>query len=268
MRNTFWMTRTDQARCRAAAGWADLGELTACWLEGSLASRPGHQPNTGPDPETLPHVSELAAVNRAGFLTISSQPGAALEVGTDGASFLQRAAVEGLVEDPRVLRRLTTLAHSAGLLTAVHQPVGAGTRHDRRTRRRAQQGIEATLRNGRNQTDFGALLGRRTLAVIWPGCSRAAHAALRRATHVTLVDPEWAPNETLWTVLAEAAGLTSDLCRYCGCSEHSPCAGGCCWVPDPLGPRCSACPPGAAAARQTADPATWAGHTPEQRESR
>jgi len=35
-------------------------------------------------------------------------------------------------------------------------------------------------------------------------------------------------------------------CRLCGCTEHTPCPGGCQWVPDPeqLGELCSACLPG------------------------
>jgi hypothetical protein len=34
-------------------------------------------------------------------------------------------------------------------------------------------------------------------------------------------------------------------CRICGCTENSPCPGGCWWVPDPemLGDLCSACLP-------------------------
>jgi hypothetical protein len=232
----FRMSRDDRARWRRASTLDDLGELTARWLERSLESHPGVQLGCGPDPETAPYIEILAAVNRAGFVTIASQPGLAEERGVDGALWQQRAAVEGFVLDPRVLRRVTDLAESAGLDVLVNEPaVHAG-------RIRYRDGIAVTTRDGRTHTVFGAPLGARDLDLCWSGCSTTAFTAVMGACQVTLVDPAWANTETLWIVLQEAAGLTSDLCRICGCSEHSPCANGCAWVPDPVGPRCSACP--------------------------
>jgi hypothetical protein len=67
------MNRADRKLWAAARTLADLGELTAQWLEGRIASVPGYMPGWGPDPETAPHIPVLAAANRAGFLTVNSQ---------------------------------------------------------------------------------------------------------------------------------------------------------------------------------------------------
>lgn len=60
----------------------DLARLTADWLEGS----PGEHPNgyDRPDDETESLIPTLARVNRAGFLTVNSQPGHEPKVGHDG----------------------------------------------------------------------------------------------------------------------------------------------------------------------------------------
>lgn len=59
---------------RDARTLADLGELTARWLEGTVGSVPGTVPGCGPDEETGPLVAVLATANRAGFVT-SAGPG-------------------------------------------------------------------------------------------------------------------------------------------------------------------------------------------------
>ncbi|WP_157881130.1 DUF6919 domain-containing protein [Streptomyces griseoruber] len=74
-----WMSWSDRRRWRSAHTVADLGELMALWLEGELRSWPGYMPGCGPDEETTHLIPSLAALNRAGFLTIASQPG---ETGT------------------------------------------------------------------------------------------------------------------------------------------------------------------------------------------
>ena len=69
------MRRTDRKRWASARTPADVGELTAQWLEGRIASQPGYAPGCGPDPETADLTGVLAACNRAGFITDTSQPG-------------------------------------------------------------------------------------------------------------------------------------------------------------------------------------------------
>ncbi len=93
------MNRQDRERWASAKTLADLGELTAQWLEGTLASRPGYAVNAGPDPETIELIPVLARVNRAGFLTSGSQPGMGWELGYNGRLWRQRAFVQGFADD-------------------------------------------------------------------------------------------------------------------------------------------------------------------------
>ncbi|MGH3409529.1 MAG: DUF6919 domain-containing protein, partial [Streptosporangiaceae bacterium] len=57
---------------RQAWAWCrtltNLGEMTALWLKRDVASQPGYAPGCGPDMETAPLVTVLAAANRAGYL--------------------------------------------------------------------------------------------------------------------------------------------------------------------------------------------------------
>ncbi|MDQ3275031.1 MAG: hypothetical protein M3Q39_08390 [Actinomycetota bacterium] len=92
------MSRADADAWYRARSLADLGELTARWLEGGIGSRPGYQPRCGPDVETRRLIPTLAALNRGGYLTNSSQPGEAPTVGYDGRLWSQRAAVSGFTD--------------------------------------------------------------------------------------------------------------------------------------------------------------------------
>jgi hypothetical protein len=69
------MSPEDAARWRAARTLADLGELTAQWLEGKIASIPTVMPGCGPGEESAELIPVLAACNRAGYVTTTSQPG-------------------------------------------------------------------------------------------------------------------------------------------------------------------------------------------------
>ena len=48
------MNRADRKLWAAARTLADLGELTARWLEGRIASQPGYAANYGPDQRRSP----------------------------------------------------------------------------------------------------------------------------------------------------------------------------------------------------------------------
>ena len=88
----------DPRGCRtleSRADLADLGELTARWLEGTIASIPTVMPGYGPDEETADLIPVLAACNRAGYVTTGSQPGEKPGRGHDGRLWTQRAAVQG-----------------------------------------------------------------------------------------------------------------------------------------------------------------------------
>jgi hypothetical protein len=192
------MSRSDRRRWVAARAVADLGSLMALWLEGEIRSQPGYQPRCGPDEETAGLVPTLAAANRAGFLTTCSQPGHGPRPGFDGATWAQRAAVQGHVADPAALSRLLPAAGQAGLLVSVPGLV-PGPWGD---------GVTVTTRDDGPYTSFGGHLTRRDLRVMWPTVGRDAFAAVERAWQVTLVDPEYGRDDVLWPVLDTLAEVT------------------------------------------------------------
>ena len=184
----------------AARTLADLGELTAQWLEGAIASQPAYTPGCGPDPETTPLIPVLACCNRAGYVTNGSQPG---ETGTgyDGARWEQRAAVEGFAS-PAVAERIWEAAGPAGLTVIAHAPATLP-----RWRIRYDQAVPVTTREARPCTWFGAQLSRHHLRDGWTGygiCHPDAVTALCTAWQVTVIDPGWGRNDRLWPVLLDA----------------------------------------------------------------
>ena len=77
----------DELSWKTARSLADLGELTARWLEGTEPNHPCCA--SGADEETSPLIVELAALNRAGFVTDFSQPADQLEDGSGHGEALQ-----------------------------------------------------------------------------------------------------------------------------------------------------------------------------------
>jgi len=67
------MSEVDAVRWLSARTLADVGELTALFLEGHLQQTPTHMGS--PDTETIALIPVLAACNRTGFVTHQSQPG-------------------------------------------------------------------------------------------------------------------------------------------------------------------------------------------------
>ncbi|MFF3982709.1 DUF6919 domain-containing protein [Streptomyces sp. NPDC001828] len=186
----------------AARAWSsartltDLGELTAQWLEGSLATLAGGAYRGGPDEETGPLVPVLAAVNRAGYVTTQSQPGLDGPA-FDGRRWRQRAAVMCLT-DTEGLQRLTRTARDAGLLLAVHRTCSRGPVRD----------ILATTWGGREHTSFGGRVPKGYIRLEYRGCHREAVRAAIDAHQVTLVDPVWGRDTLLWPALTEALAPT------------------------------------------------------------
>ncbi|MFF3256493.1 DUF6919 domain-containing protein [Actinacidiphila glaucinigra] len=232
-----WMNRADRRRWREAVDLEDLGTLMALWLEGEIASWPGYQPGYGPDEETTALVPTLAACCRAGYVTIGSQPGIDPGPGYDGATWMQRAAVEGFVCDPLLLEHMVSAADEAGLEMELTDP-----RDDDAT------GIVVTLRDGQPYTAFGGALSRGTLKrSIWPGIGAGALDQVLHAVRITLAAPEYgaAAGVQLWDVLDVVAGRVEPeepRCVRCGCTENKACPGGCWWVPnESMQDLCSAC---------------------------
>ena len=169
------MNHTDYTAWRSARSLDDIGRQTALWLERDIATQPGYPPGRGPDPETMPHITVLAAANRTGFVTIGSQPGT-----PDG----QQAQVQGLISETD-LAWLTTVTHGTPLLV------------DIRCRGREHHGHRSRWSCPRSTaTDF----------LIWH-CP-AAMDAIRSAWYIQVTDPQPGRNTWLWPALASYAGLT------------------------------------------------------------
>lgn len=190
------MTRMSKADCRAwqaARTLADLGELTAQWLEGRIASQPGYcGPSDIEDPALVPL---LARLNRAGFVTTGSQ------IGETGPGWEQRAAVEGFA-DEEMARLLQLAAIDAGLTCVLHAPDELP-----RWRYRYGKSVTVTRVNGARFTGFGVQIPRRHIRDAHLGygmCDREAVDAIEAAWQVTIIDPEWGRTDVLWRVLEQA----------------------------------------------------------------
>lgn len=187
------MNRADRKRWAETRTLADVGELTALWLEGQIPSQPGYAPGCGPDPETADLIPVLAACNRAGFITSTSQPGM-----EESDGWVQRAAVQGFAS-PAVTDRLRLARDGTGLLIYVQEA----------SRRMSwKRASPVSLANGQPFTRFGTQLSRRFIRDDWEGygiCGSKAVAALCAAWQVTLVDPEWGRNDRLWPALERFA---------------------------------------------------------------
>jgi hypothetical protein len=193
------MTRTDRRLWKTTESLADLGNLTARWLEGDIASQPGYQPNYGPDDETLPLIGTLAACNRGGYLTSGSQPGTDPET-VDGLHWHQRAAVEGYAIDPSLIGRLVGAAEAAGLDIVLTDDLDT-----------EEAGAVVTLLNGQPYTRFGAHLAPRDLRSIWQGIGETAMSDIFAATRITLATKEWGTEagHDLWAFLDDFFGNTA-----------------------------------------------------------
>jgi hypothetical protein len=193
------MSPEDAARWQTARTLADLGELTAQWLEGKIASVPRVIPGYGPDEETRELIPILAAANRAGFVTDQTQPAEQPAIGYDGATYQQRAAVSGFASD-QVLTRLRD-AISGGSLYLTTRKAG----HLQVSYRHA---IPVTCRDGEPCTWFGPVVNHAQLRDEWTGygmCHPDAVIAVCDAWQVAIVDPEWGRNGVLWPALQRFA---------------------------------------------------------------
>lgn len=181
---------------RDARSIGDLGGAMAGWLEGHIASRPGHalgEP-ARPDAETEHLVPVLARLCRRGYVTTGSQPG--LEQTGHDDPWEQRAYVEGCIATgDRLLLRLVREARAAGLFVSVH---GAGRSIGPR------KGFTVTRQNGEPRGSSGGRHSWYWRRSILPGVGRRARRQLRReGAWVAIVDPEWGRDDRLWDMLEQ-----------------------------------------------------------------
>ncbi|MGW4075990.1 DUF6919 domain-containing protein [Streptomyces asiaticus] len=177
---------------KRAQSVADLGQLMADWLEGSLGGWTPSHLDDRPDEETSHLIPVLAACNRAGCVTTDSQPGEIVRYA--GELCEQRAAVKGWVADRRLLDRLRSNAKRAGMEIIAHR-ADSGWR----------DGTVVTRVDGEPYTWFGRTMSRRDqIAYEWRGVGGRAIRELRTATYITIFDPVWGRDDRLWPALAQA----------------------------------------------------------------
>lgn len=182
-----------------ASTFAELADLTARWLEGDLAvgDHPGYPSDEGepigPDPETAPLAGTLAALNRRGWLTITSQPGE--RYSSDGVQVVQHAGVEGWVVSEELRTSLTAFAREHALVLTTHR-IGEPGAHGA-----LPYGLPVTLVDDEVFTVMGVYLTDDIArAETLPDCGRRAVDAALRGYLITIIDPVPARN-TLWTLL-------------------------------------------------------------------
>lgn len=75
-----------------------------------------------------------------------------------------------------------------------------------------------------------------------PALQRALVHATLAAAAASTVNAFLDDDEPEAWAQAFANGMVDEpACRICGCTQNRACVGGCSWVPDPVGPLCSAC---------------------------
>jgi len=195
------MSRADRREWEQARTLTELGELTARWLEGDIASQPGYRPNCGPARETTELIPTLAKLNRAGYVTrLGSQPGLPPTEGYDGRLWSQRAAVSGFADDATTARILTAVDGTGLRLIGHDTPLRR--RLWPRWRRPGNTAVDVTTAGGRVTNDSGARMSLGDLESCFAELGQEGFAAVRDAIQVTVIDPVWGRDEYLWSVLS------------------------------------------------------------------
>jgi hypothetical protein len=195
---------------RQAATLTELADLGANWLEGKNIYLPAYF-GADPDPETRPLIPTLAALNRAGIFTDSSQPGHGPVEGYDGRMWMQRAYVSGYTDADTMRSLGAAFGTHRDTLIFWCLPVRQGPRRAALDR----DYFPATLRENDDIAETGlcevmSVAGltptRRDVKELYGGdLSRAAVKTLQDAWHVTVAENEYEDSGRLWTTLADWA---------------------------------------------------------------
>ncbi len=173
---------------KTATTLGELGALTARYLAGEADEHPLYAgPPAG---ETREILEPLTVLNRAGLVTVMSQPA------RSGPDWQQRA---GLVAycDWLTLTKVVLACTSAGLETIAMDP------RDRPRWRRGFCGdIPITMMRGQPHTRIGTVASTAQLRRAWAGeLSRAGMDCLLAAHEMHVWDPEWGRRDALWDTL-------------------------------------------------------------------
>lgn len=175
---------------RSAANYKELCELGARFVEGDIGYFPGWLA-ADVDPETDALAADLAIFNRAGFLTLASQPGRAPSVGFGGHQFAQRAFVAGFVT-PQLAPSFDTLLATELVVCSYPATEGGGCR------------IPVGLRGGDVTSWAGHAAGPDELEIFAEVLAPRTLSELRGCRYLSVVDPAWQERDLLWRALATA----------------------------------------------------------------
>ena len=173
---------------------AEVGELTALWLEGKMKDHPyPTHPTEVPAFETLEIVPFLARLDRGGFLTDCSQPGMA----EDGSS--QRAFVSGFADLDTADSIGRAIVHTR--LVALQHPPGQPPRDPDLWLR-----VPVTLDGDDEFTWIGAEMSAKDIRSYYGGYYHRAVAEWLavEAWYLEVFDPAWGYNGLLWRTLVTA----------------------------------------------------------------
>jgi len=162
-----------------AQSFTELCELGARFVEGRETFFPGWgAPRL--DAESLPLVPLLARLNRAGALTLASQPGTL--AGVDGCE--QRAFASGFcrARDARALRRIGARTFARGA--------------------RGRAGVAVSRKHGRARVLAGHNAFESELELFRDALGPRAFEELERCVYWSAWDPRWGREEVLWQKLA------------------------------------------------------------------
>jgi hypothetical protein len=156
-------------------------------LTGELSYQPAYF-GTAPDPETMPHVSTLAAINRAGLVTDQSQPGELWPAGG------QRAFITGFC-DVDTIDRLRHFLLLTDLVLLACWPGAQETTFQ----------LPVTVDGSREQTWVGAIFAIDELIYQYgQALSQQAVLQLVGSWQVAVVDPSWGRIDVLFSEVLRA----------------------------------------------------------------
>jgi uncharacterized protein DUF6919 len=194
------MPRADRRKWAATQDLTGVAELTAAWLEGTIASHPGDAPNSGRNAiTTRPLTATLTACNRGGYLTTAWQQGADPWTDSRNQCWHKRAAIEGYVKDPDLLRQLVTEAEQTGLEILLTDSLDTNDR-----------ALAVTLLDEEPHTHYGAYATPFELRATWTVVGEHAMNDLITATRVSLTTKTWGADAAhdLWRFLDQFFGNT------------------------------------------------------------
>lgn len=170
----------------AADSLPALGECMAKWLTGDINYQPAYLASE-PAEETVPHIADLAAINRAGLVTWCSQPG---QLWAGGG---QRAFVSGFCTY-ETMARLRQVLLRTDLVVLTFWPEAD-----------SPLDLAVTVHGAEEHTWVGATLGPDNLEQDYgDDLSHSGLWELLTAWQVTVVDPLWGRDDLLWPSVIHA----------------------------------------------------------------